>query len=798
MVDTIKFSQMTDGGDIDNNKKTPGLKSGANVLFNNPWTFLPPGDTAARPTPSAEVNFRLRFNTEVQLYEYYDSVLMMWTQLQESAFTQGPFIIYQADASIPDGQNLGALVSGILKQTVTLGVATLDIALNGTDYWKPGDALTRTQAPTVGNDVTNKTYVDAQVAGSVISVQGTANQVLVNATSGTPQTGALTLTTPQDIGLTSSPTFSNLQLSGGLIVGADGTTVFEMVNTALSVNHIRTTSQVTGVNPSLSAQGTDTNIGISLIGKGTGAISLISGALTQPLLIYSGTSNQHITRFNMANTAQDRSVTWQDANGTVAFLSDVPSVTPAALTKTDDTNVTLTLGGTPATALLQAVSLTLGWTGLLAGTRGGTGVNNGANTATFAGNLNFANSFQTIGNFSVIQRYTAGTDVTFPTTGTLATTSQIPTGAELTKTDDTNVTLTLGGSPATALVNAASLTLGWTGVLSIARGGNGVGSVTTSPTASAWAGWDANSNFSANNFIAGYATTATAAGNTTLTVGSAASQFFTGSSTQTVTLPVASTLVIGHHFYVVNNSSGNVTINSSGGNAIQVMAAGTTCNLTCILNSGTSAASWYAEYAFQSGSSSGTVNSGSINQLAWYAANGTAVSGLATGNNGVLITSAGGVPSISSTLPAAVQSNITATGAVTGTSFNTITGVAAQSDQETATSIVTVVTPGRQQYHPSAAKVWCFWTSITTTTILASYNVTSLTDGGTGLTTVNFTTSFSSANYAVQFKCDDGSANTTLPVLNTWATGSVLCAAKNNSGTNTDMSKQSMEAFGDQ
>jgi hypothetical protein len=45
--------------------------------------------------------------------------------------------------------------------------------------------------------------------------------------------------------------------------------------------------------------------------------------------------------------------------------------------------------------------------------------------------------------------------------------------AALTKTDDTNVTLTLGGSASTALLNAASLTLGWTGQLSIARGGTG-------------------------------------------------------------------------------------------------------------------------------------------------------------------------------------------------------------------------------------------------------------------------------------------------------------------------------------
>ena len=45
-----------------------------------------------------------------------------------------------------------------------------------------------------------------------------------------------------------------------------------------------------------------------------------------------------------------------------------------------------------------------------------------------------------------------------------------------------------------------------------------------------------------------------------------------------------------------------------------------------------------------------------------YSNGSNTVTGLATGNNGVLITSAGGVPSISSTLPSAVQTNITALG----------------------------------------------------------------------------------------------------------------------------------------
>jgi hypothetical protein len=51
--------------------------------------------------------------------------------------------------------------------------------------------------------------------------------------------------------------------------------------------------------------------------------------------------------------------------------------------------------------------------------------------------------------------------------------------AALTKTDDTNVTLTLGGSASTALLNAASLTLGWTGQLSVARGGTGASTFTS-------------------------------------------------------------------------------------------------------------------------------------------------------------------------------------------------------------------------------------------------------------------------------------------------------------------------------
>lgn len=75
---------------------------------------------------------------------------------------------------------------------------------------------------------------------------------------------------------------------------------------------------------------------------------------------------------------------------------------------------------------------------------------------------------------------------------------------------------------------------------------------------------------------------------------------------------------------------------------------------------------------------------------------------------------------------------------------------AAQSDQETATSTTTYVSPGRQQYHPSASKAWLYMTySGGTPQLTASYNITSITDNGTGDATIVIATDFSSANYAV-------------------------------------------------
>jgi len=56
-------------------------------------------------------------------------------------------------------------------------------------------------------------------------------------------------------------------------------------------------------------------------------------------------------------------------NGTIWEKIPAATITGNAITKTDDTNVTLTLGGSHATALLNSASFTLGWTGTLADNR---------------------------------------------------------------------------------------------------------------------------------------------------------------------------------------------------------------------------------------------------------------------------------------------------------------------------------------------------------------------------------------------------------------------------------------------
>jgi hypothetical protein len=236
-----------------------------------------------------------------------------------------------------------------------------------------------------------------------------------------------------------------------------------------------------------------------LIGNGTSAVTAITGGPNQILRVNSSATgyefytasfltNPMTLNYDMiyqssgvptrlpGNTTTTKQFLSSVGNGTDATsiawsalaTSDIPS---AALTSTNDTNVQITLGGTPNTSLIRAVSLTMGWTGQLAVGRGGSGASTLTGVLVGNGTSAFTAVVGTAGQF--LRRNTANTAYEFRTLqgGDIA-------GSELTFSNDTNVTMGLSGTPASALLQPVSINLGWTGQLAVGRGGTGASTLT--------------------------------------------------------------------------------------------------------------------------------------------------------------------------------------------------------------------------------------------------------------------------------------------------------------------------------
>ena len=312
---------------------------------------------------------------------------------------------------------------------------------------------------------------------------------------------------------------------------------------------------------------------------------------------------------------------------------------------------------------------------------------------------------------------TSGTITLQPVTGALGTvTLSLPAATDTlmgkattdtmtNKTLDTAGTgnvLKINGTTVSAVTGTGSVVLGTsptiaTPVLNGTPTGTGVA---TAATASTLALRDANANLTVNQIIDGYTTTATAGGTTTLTVGSTQKQFFTGSSTQTVVLPDVTTLVLGQDFLVDNNSSGNVTVQSSGLNNVVILAPNTRAVLTCILTTGTTAASWDAHYyavAPVSGKKISLSDSITFNTNSITFAGGEVLTLTAT--NALTLTTTG---STSVTLPTSGTLYGTASGSITSAQLAT------SLTDETGSGVVvfgtspTITTPTIQQINSTA------------------------------------------------------------------------------------------------
>jgi hypothetical protein len=292
------------------------------------------------------------------------------------------------------------------------------------------------------------------------------------------------------------------------------------------------------------------------------------------------------------------------------------------------------------------------------------------NGLTKSGNTLSINTAVTV-DVSTIQTLTNKSIAATQLTGTLAA-AQFPA-----LTGDVT---TPGGSLATTIANGAvslakMASLGANSVIGNATGSPAAPSavaMTAAATANTLVYRDANGNYQVNNVTENVTTTPTAGTTTTLTVASSAIQQFTGSSTQTLVLPNATTLVNGTQYFVTNRSSGAVTVNMNGGGLLQTLAASSYAILT-LINNGTAAGTWDAAYA--AGGGSGTVTTVSVvsaNGFAGTVATAgttpaitmqTSISGVLKGN-GTAISAA--VASTDFMAPASFVTRETPTGTVNG------------------------------------------------------------------------------------------------------------------------------------
>ena len=269
-----------------------------------------------------------------------------------------------------------------------------------------------------------------------------------------------------------------------------------------------------------------------------------------------------------------------------------------------------------------------------------------------------------------------------------------------------------------------------------------------------------------------------------------------GGTADVITLtpsPAITSYTAGQFFSFLSSGANttNVTVNVSGLGAKAITKNGTTALVANDIPSGALISIIYDGTRFQ------LVSVGAAS----YAASGAVTSSGLTMATARLLgrttASTGAVEEIS------VGASLTlAGGSISGTAASDtqagVIEVAIQSEQESASSTTLAVTPGRQQYHPSASKAWAKFNGATvgTNAPTVGYNVATVTRNSTGNYTVNLTTAFSSSDYVV---IGTATGNTYVVVFISATTSTFTIETRlTSTGAVADINPIFVVAFGDQ
>lgn len=490
-------------------------------------------------------------------------------------------IVVSGTATITSFGSNAALQSGQIKFVRFSGALTL--TYNATSLITP----TAASITTVAGDAALLQYLGSG-NWRVLAYWPGSVSVLVSSVAG--RTGAVTLTSSD---LTDSTT------TGRALVGAASAAAGRSTLSAAASGANSDITSLSGLTTALTAAQGGTGqasyaIGDVLYASGTTALSKLAGNTT--------TTKKFLRQTGSGSASA--APAWD-----TVVAADVPA---AALTKTDDTNVTLTLGGTPASALLAAASITVGWTGTLSVARGGIGTGTAGGTA-----LDNITGFSSTG---FLQRTGAGT-YSFVALGTIATQAA------------SAVAITGGTIDGTAIGATTPATAKFT-TLSLAR----AAVANTAYSVAAGISIVAYTSISAARVVTLPAASSFAAGQRLLIVDESGSCSVTNTITPT---RAGSDTVNGATTVVLSSAYAAVELESNGSSTWTVVGQ----------PGGTGG-----------GGGSGTVSSGTANQLAYYAGTGTTVSGLTSANNGILATSGAGVPSIATAVPSGVTATTQAIG----------------------------------------------------------------------------------------------------------------------------------------